>query len=103
MIQGGDMMGAGVGDPGYKFATEVDPSLKHEVGTLAMANAGPNTNGSQFYITESAPTHLDGGYNIFGRCKEVELIKRIARVPKDPANASKPATPVLMKRIVIHR
>ncbi len=103
MIQGGDPLGQGIGDPGYKFATEVDPSLRHDPGTLAMANAGPNTNGSQFYITEKATNQLDGSYNVFGRCKEIEVVKRIARVAKTPGNPERPATPVIMKRVAIHR
>ena len=67
VIQGGDPMGNGMGGPGYKFSNETSPELKHyRAGTLAMANAGPNTNGSQFYITLSATSMLDGGYNVFG-------------------------------------
>jgi peptidylprolyl isomerase len=67
VIQGGDPAGNGSGGPGYKFANEVDPTLKHsKAGTLAMANAGPNTNGSQFYITLAPTAMLDGGYSVFG-------------------------------------
>ena len=67
VIQGGDPMGNGMGGPGYQFANETTPELKHNrVGTLAMANAGPNTNGSQFYITLAPTPMLDGGYNVFG-------------------------------------
>ena len=67
MIQGGDPAGDGTGDPGYKFKNEVsDDLLFDQPGRLAYANAGPNTNGSQFFITEAATPHLNGGYTIFG-------------------------------------
>jgi len=67
VVQGGDPLGNGMGNPGYKFKTETHPDLKHDkAGTVAMANSGPNTNGSQFYITHTATPHLDGGYNVFG-------------------------------------
>ncbi|MEL6842525.1 MAG: peptidylprolyl isomerase [Bacteroidota bacterium] len=67
VIQGGDPLANGMGGPGYKFRQEINPDLKHNVaGTLAMANAGPNTNGSQFYITLAPTPFLDGGYNVFG-------------------------------------
>ncbi len=67
MIQGGDPKGNGMGGPGYKFYNETSDSLKHDgPGVLSMANAGPNTNGSQFFITHVATPHLDGGYNVFG-------------------------------------
>lgn len=67
VIQGGDPMGSGMGGPGYQFANETSPELKHNrAGTLAMANAGPNTNGCQFYVTLAATPSLNGGYNVFG-------------------------------------
>jgi cyclophilin family peptidyl-prolyl cis-trans isomerase len=68
MAQAGDPTGTGRGGPGYKFADEIDPTLKHDAaGVVAMANSGANTNGSQFYITYAPQPHLDGGFTIFGR------------------------------------
>ncbi|MFZ2487040.1 MAG: peptidylprolyl isomerase [Anaerolineae bacterium] len=68
MIQGGDPSGTGMGGPGYKFEDEVRTNpLKHETGVLSMANAGPNTNGSQFFITHSPQPHLNGRHTVFGK------------------------------------
>ena len=68
MVQGGDPTGTGRGGPGYQFEDEVrDNPLKHETGSLSMANAGPNTNGSQFFITHSPQPHLNGRHTVFGR------------------------------------
>ena len=67
MIQGGDPLGMGSGGPGYKFANETSDALKHDrPGIMSMANSGPNTNGSQFFITEMPKPYLDGGYNAMG-------------------------------------
>jgi len=104
MIQGGDPMGSGYGDPGYKFADEFVPSLTFDrPGRLAMANSGPNTNGSQFFITDVPTPHLNGRHTIFGQCDEasVELVKKIAGVPKDAGD--KPLTPVRINKIVIEK
>jgi len=99
MIQGGDPLGTGTGGPGYKFNDETS-DLKFDVpGRLAMANAGPNTNGSQFYITEAATPWLDGKYNLFGQCEDLDLVKKIARVPT--AGGNKPVEPVIIKHIAI--
>lgn len=86
MIQGGDPAGTGAGDPGYVFKNETSPLLKFDrPGRLAYANSGPGTNGSQFFITEVPYPSLDGGYTLFGQCDDasVELVKKIARVPRN--------------------
>jgi peptidyl-prolyl cis-trans isomerase A (cyclophilin A) len=109
MIQGGDRTGTGMGDPGYFFQDEIDPSLTFDQpGRLAMANsgAGPTgggTNGSQFFITEAAVPQLNGKHTIFGQCDEHSalLVASIARVPRDEND--KPQTPVVMNRITIVR
>lgn len=95
MIQGGDPLGVGSGGPGYTFGDETSPNDRMEVGTLAMANAGPATNGSQFFITENAPTWLNGKHTIFGKCKEIEIVKAITSVPK--VGESTPQTKIPMK------
>jgi peptidyl-prolyl cis-trans isomerase A (cyclophilin A) len=81
MIQGGDPLGTGYGGPGFRFADEIGPDNKFDrPGLLAMANAGPNTNGSQFFITEVPTPHLNRGHTIFGEVvKGFELVPKIAR------------------------
>jgi peptidyl-prolyl cis-trans isomerase A (cyclophilin A) len=105
MIQGGDPAGNGTGDPGYKFKNEASPDLLFDQpGRLAYANAGPGTNGSQFFITEVATPHLNGGYTIFGQCDEptVALVKQIAHMATDPST-DKPFRPVKIIHISIVR
>jgi peptidyl-prolyl cis-trans isomerase A (cyclophilin A) len=102
MIQGGDPAGNGSGDPGYAFKNETSPDLKFDrPGRLAYANAGPNTNGSQFFITEVAYASLNGGYTIFGQCDDatVALVMKIARMGRD-AN-DRPYRPVKIVHIKI--
>ena len=87
MIQGGDPAGNGTGDPGYQVKDEVSSGLKFDqAGRLAYANSGPNTNGSQFFITEAPADYLDGHYSIFGQCQDVDVVKKIARLARDPRN-----------------
>lgn len=103
MIQGGDPAGNGMGDPGYKFKNETTPALKFDrPGRLAYANAGPDTNGSQFFITEVPYPSLNGGYTIFGQCDPaaVELVKKIARMATD---GERPLRPIKITHIEIKK
>ncbi len=91
MAQGGDPTGTGTGGPGYKFADERGAlALKHDgAGILSMANAGPNTNGSQFFITYEATPHLNGKHAVFGRVVEgLDVLRKIS--PRDPGTARQP-------------
>ena len=103
MIQGGDPLGSGMGGPGYKFEDEVDNGLTFDrPGLLAMANSGPNTNGSQFFVTDRGlPNHLDGKHTIFGLCEDADVVQAIAEVEADRRN--RPATDVVIKNIKITR
>jgi peptidyl-prolyl cis-trans isomerase A (cyclophilin A) len=106
MIQGGDPLGVGMGGPGYTFDDEYGAGLEMGPGALAMANAGrgpsnDGTNGSQFFIMEGSRPDLVGRHSIFGQCKELDVVAKIARVPRD-AN-DKPTTPVTIIRISVGR
>lgn len=101
MIQGGDPLGNGTGGPGYRFEDEFDPSLKFDrPWLLAMANAGPGTNGSQFFITVAPTTHLNNRHTIFGDCTESrEVVKAISEVQTGPRD--RPNQDVIIDRIEI--
>jgi len=103
MIQGGDPLGKGFGGPGYQFEDEIVPAMKFDhTGMLAMANAGPNTNGSQFFVTEAATPWLNGHHTIFGQVIEgLDVVTKIARVPRNAQD--KPLTDVVINKISIER
>ncbi len=104
MVQVGDPNGIGNYNPGYKFANEIVPDLKHTSGgLLSMANAGPGTNGSQIFITEVATPWLDGKHTVFGKCtkESIKVVETMARVPTGPGN--KPLQPVTIRKISFKR
>lgn len=108
MIQGGDPKGDGSGGPGFMFEDEIDREVRFDKpGRLAMANSGPDTNGSQFFITTSMPRHLDGKHTIFGSCA-IDVVQAIMEQPLDrtrdnPREVSRPREPVRIEAVTIRR
>lgn len=103
MVQGGDITGTGTGGPGYRFEDEIHPELKHtKPGMLSMANAGPNTNGSQFFITTVPTPWLDGRHAVFGEVVEgydvVESMSKVSRGSND-----KPREDIVLQKVTIEK
>ena len=101
LIQGGDPSGIGTGGPGYTFPDESNIFRFNRSGVLAMANTGPNSNGSQFFITATAMPELDGKHTIFGHCSNLDVIRRISKVPS--TEEERPIEEIMVNNIVIER
>jgi cyclophilin family peptidyl-prolyl cis-trans isomerase len=111
MVQGGDPLSKdptkealwGTGGPGYKFADEIVPELSNITGTLSMANAGPDTNGSQFFINVGNNTFLDGKHTVFGKVIEgMDIVLAISQVStKDKGISDRPIEPIILEKIIV--
>ncbi|MFU8807183.1 MAG: peptidylprolyl isomerase, partial [Bradymonadaceae bacterium] len=102
MIQAGDRTGTGNGGPGYEIPDEFADGLAHDgPGILSMANRGPATGGSQFFITEAAIPHADERHTIFGRCEDLDVVRSIARTPTDTTN--RPIEPPVIEKVTFER